>query len=781
MASEIILSSAVRSNLLSLQKTASLLGKTQERLATGLKVNSALDDPTAFFTASALNSRASDLNRLQDFVGNAVQTLKAADEGITAITNLVESAEAVARQALQTTATISKNAAVITGSNAIAQDVVAVGTGTQTISADLANAANVTGGVGSITGSTAGTLATLNGDATGIDGTAAINSVGFAATDTIAVTVNGTTSTITVVANGASGNTQVNATDSIDVLYQKINAVAGADVTADIPATGTNDQATISFTANVDDFSIQVTDTGGGGGAANQTLADAIGLTNADVGSTNGLTSTTKAKLSNNGFAAGDTIGITVNGTTSTISVVASGASGNNQVNVGDTLEDVYTKINAVAGADVTATFGVGGPTFSFTSNVEDFSLQVTDTSGGGGAANQTLSDGLGLTNADSGSTNGQTTAYKNTDLGDLVGSLSFTINGSQDTITFGTGTGEVNTRAELQTALASLSASSNTGATFEISGNQLVATASDITDGAITVGITDTGSTGIAAELGFTDGQRVGVNSTIDSLIASGSRTLVISDGTNTDTLTFGTGSGEIDTRAELETAIASALSNTNATLTIDGQNRLVVTGDTGETITISGSNSDAAPTTFGLTTTATAATEQNVTNSTRAQFATQYNDLLDQVDDLTRDAGYNGVNLLQSDSLTVTFNEDGSSTLSITGVDFDSGGLGINDSIGAFGSDIDINTALGELDDAKASLRAQASKFGSNLSVVETRQDFTKKLINVLETGAANLTLADTNEEGANLLALQTRQQLSSTALSLASQADQNVLRLF
>ena len=99
--SEIILSSAVRSNLLSLQNTAQLLGKTQERLATGLKVNSALDDPSAFFTASALNSRASDLNRLLDSVGLAVQTLEAADAGISAITKLVESAQASARQALQ--------------------------------------------------------------------------------------------------------------------------------------------------------------------------------------------------------------------------------------------------------------------------------------------------------------------------------------------------------------------------------------------------------------------------------------------------------------------------------------------------------------------------------------------------------------------------------------------------------------------------------------------------------------------------------------------------------
>ena len=111
MASDITLSSAVRSNLLSLQNTADLLASTQEKLATGKKVNSALDDPTAFFTASSLNSRANDLNRLQDFVGNAVQTLKAADEGISAITNLVESAEATARQALQS----SGNTAVVTG------------------------------------------------------------------------------------------------------------------------------------------------------------------------------------------------------------------------------------------------------------------------------------------------------------------------------------------------------------------------------------------------------------------------------------------------------------------------------------------------------------------------------------------------------------------------------------------------------------------------------------------------------------------------------------------
>ena len=78
-------------------------------------------------------------------------------------------------------------------------------------------------------------------------------------------------------------------------------------------------------------------------------------------------------------------------------------------------------------------------------------------------------------------------------------------------------------------------------------------------------------------------------------------------------------------------------------------------------------------------------------------------------------------------------------------------------------------------------ATLRTQSKAFGSTLSTVQARQDFTKQMINTLTTGADNLTLADSNEEGANLLALQTRQQLSTTALSLAVQSDRNVLRLF
>ncbi|MFL5039603.1 MAG: flagellin [Xanthobacteraceae bacterium] len=163
------------------------------------------------------------------------------------------------------------------------------------------------------------------------------------------------------------------------------------------------------------------------------------------------------------------------------------------------------------------------------------------------------------------------------------------------------------------------------------------------------------------------------------------------------------------------------------------------------------------------------------------RSSLGTQFDDLRTQIDQLAADAGFNGKNLLDGDNLAVVFNEGGTSSLTITGVTFDSAGLAIDGAVANWAGDADIDAALTDLTAGLTKLRSQSKTFGSNLSTVQTRQDFTKSMINTLRTGADNLTLADPNEEGANLLALQTRQQLSTTALSLAAQADQNVLRLF
>src|ERR1700732_3320737 len=110
----IVLSASVRQNLLSLQSTADLLSTTQNRLATGNKVNSALDHPTNFFTAQSLNNRASDINNLLDGIGNGVQVLQAANTGITSLQKLVDTAKSIANQALQTTVGYSTKSNVST-------------------------------------------------------------------------------------------------------------------------------------------------------------------------------------------------------------------------------------------------------------------------------------------------------------------------------------------------------------------------------------------------------------------------------------------------------------------------------------------------------------------------------------------------------------------------------------------------------------------------------------------------------------------------------------------
>lgn len=215
------------------------------------------------------------------------------------------------------------------------------------------------------------------------------------------------------------------------------------------------------------------------------------------------------------------------------------------------------------------------------------------------------------------------------------------------------------------------------------------------------------------------------------------------------------------------------NALSGVSARLTTERS--IMIEGDDGRTLTI-GSNTGDVATDLGV-----AGTFTNGTN--RDQFEADYNELRVQIDQLAGDANYQGVNLLGGDDLVINFNETQTSQITIRGVnmkvDEDLAMSEIDDRY--FQDDANLRATIAEIDAATRTLRSQASTLGSNLGVVEIRQDFTDKLVNTLEGGAADLTLADTNEEGANLLALQTRQQLASVSLSLAGQAEQNVLRLF
>jgi flagellin-like hook-associated protein FlgL len=497
MASGIILSAGVRHNLLSLQATADLMATTQNRLATGKKVNSALDNPTNFFTSQSLSNRASDLNALLDSIGQAQKTLEAADKGLTSLTKLVESAKSIAKQARQATlGTASYGSISYTGGNATAE-----------------------------------TLASHDG---------------------AAVTVaNATAYSFDININGGGART-VNYTSDADATYAEILAGLQADLATELTAAGYSGRVTLAAGAGGDDLKLDAVDA--------------------------------------------------------------------------------------------------------------DIDFVISNSTANTGLANNT---------------------YNSTSLYDNIGgagqSLSVTVNGgTAQTINFGTAAGQISTLAELNTALGGLS-----GVTASVTGGKL----------------------------------------------------------------TF---------------AVAGASSPTS--LVIAGSNAATRTALGISDQSLTGTYIPASP------------------DSTRTSLQADYNNILTQMDALAKDSSYNGINLLYGDDLKVVFNEQGTSSLTISGVTYDSAGLGLSAISGSgFQSNTNVDAAISSLDSALTTLRTQAAKFGSNLTTVQTRQDFTKNIINTLQTGADNLVLADTNEEGANMLALQTRQQLSTTALSLANQANQAVLRLF
>ncbi len=240
--SGIVLSASVRQNLLSLQSTADLLSTTQNHLATGKKVNSALDNPTNFFTASSLDNRASDINNLLDGIGNGVQVLQAANTGITSLQKLVDSAKSIANQALQTTVGYAKS--------------------TVTSAASSATGANLLGTTAAVTSSVNGSVLVNNvsqsfTSTTGPTGTVIDNNHlgAFVAPTVTGTAIPGAASTATVVSalttpptagqtlivgsttftitgtGGASDATHISVDDALSSVLTKVGTAAGGSAT----------------------------------------------------------------------------------------------------------------------------------------------------------------------------------------------------------------------------------------------------------------------------------------------------------------------------------------------------------------------------------------------------------------------------------------------------------------------------------------------------------------------------------------------------------------------
>ena len=309
---------------------------------------------------------------------------------------------------------------------------------------------------------------------------------------------------------------------------------------------------------------------------------------------------------------------------------------------------------------------------------------------------------------------------------------------------------------------------------------------------------------TGYSTKANYTTNVPTGNVGSATDLVASGSGTpnqlsgeaLKIDTASGTTTITFGTAANQVNSITALNSALSAAniqlqaSFNTNGSITFtstnDAASQTVTNGAAFVAPTAGHSSSVNIDSTSGAAITGgtlvTNATPDPVSQGTRASLVTQYNQILSQITTTAQDASFNGINLLNGDSLKLVFDETGKSTVTIAGVTFNPAGLGLSNLTA--GTDfIDNNTTnnvLAALNTASVTLRSQASAFGANLSIVQIRQDFNKNIINVLQTGSSNLTLADSNEEAANSQALSTRQSIATSALGLANQSQQNVLQL-
>ena len=640
---KIALTSSMRSNLLSLKNTQSLLDKTQDRLSTGYKVNSAMDNPSSYFTAQSLNSRADDLSTLLDSIGQAISTLEVADEGITTLQEFVEQAKSIANSARDTANVASKAVSEnVTFNSATAK--------TDLLTDMVANAA-------------AGDNFTIRlGDATTMEGTANVSAdqtlqeIGIAADGVVEMIVGDKTYEFTFTA-AASGITDATVDETTGVTKQSF----GIDTTLE------DFMSEVVYTVGRKVLNAEVKE----GKLTFNTLDNSSLVIRSTAGFDSGKTATaatiataTTAKFaagtnSNNTSVTGASIDITVNG----------------QVQKVDISEFIDPTTGAlVAGGDTGAT--------SLKAVVE----KINSTLGSEGIVAQVNGTTLEIYNSNNTGTK-PTVAVTN-------GALSGGDNG---------------------TAITANAA---------------------VTEGAAKI------STNFNKVFGFDEGY-----------------TVTITEGMTVE---------------EFRQAV-DGLEGISADF--DSKGHLVISGEQGDDMVIadSGDGNFIRSLLGGNVVSAT-----NGSNE-RAKYAEQFDGVLDQIDQLVQDTSYKGINLLNGDDLTVVFNESRTSTLELKGVTFNSTGLGFTASEAEWKDNANIDKSLDQITKATSLLRAQASEFGQNLSTVQIREDFTENMINNLQTGADKLTLADMNEEAANMLALQTRQQLGVNSLSMASQAAQSVLQLF
>jgi len=749
MSSGIVLSASVRQNLLSLQSTADLLATTQNRLSTGKKVNTALDNPTNFFTAQSLDSRASDIGNLLDGISNGTQVLQAANTGISSLQRLVDTAKSIANQALQTQVGYSTKSNVSTTiAGASAADL----RGTTSFTSAFASS-NVlySGAAGGATAAVSGT--TLGGISGVFTGTAVNDNAGTPAAITTGTLIYGATGALTTQAATNFLDGDVVTVNGKTITFKSAATPAAAAVPAGSGVSGNfvndgngnstvylNAATTVGDVMNAIDVASGVKLSANANGAA--TLSTAAGQTASSItAGAISLHSTTGNDLSVTGKA--DIL--------KALGLTTATGSGNT------TIEADRTTSSATLGSLIQAgsSLYVDGKTITFKDAATPGASAVP---AGSGVSGNVVTDG-----------NGNSTVYlQAATIADLVKAMDLATGVQTASIASGAAT--------LSTASGQTNSSIATNGTLKIStgtAQDLAITGSGNTLSALGLAGNTGTNTAFLAARGATAG---GINGKTLTFSSFNSGTAV--------NVTFGDGSnGTVKSLNDLNTVLQA----NNMTATLDSTGKLTISA--ANDFASSTLGSAAAGGAIGGTATsvlsftaASAPIADAGAQAVRSGLVSQFNNILSQITTTAQDASFNGVNLLNGDQLKLVFNETGKSVLNITGVTFNASGLGLA-SLTAGVDFIDNNSTnkvVAGLTAASNTLRSQASTLGSNLSVVQIRQDFSKNLINVLQTGSSNLTLADTNEEAANSQALSTRQSIAVSALALANQAQQSVIQL-
>jgi flagellin len=438
-------------------------------------------------------------------------------------------------------------------------------------------------------------------------------------------------------------------------------------------------------------------------------------------------------------------------GITSLQSLIANAQSIANQVLQAPTGYSTKSTLTSTAVAGATATNLLGTPG-AFTN------ATVTGTAIAGAALTTTKLSALtsAVTTADSLTIDGKTIAFASSG-GNVIAASGATLDLTNATV------GDLLTAIDTITGTATPSTLGSTALTLS------TGTAQDLVIG---------GTAGTLTKLGLTAGTtaRAGGTTALGGLVLD-----IAATGNGTaSAITFGTSAGQVSTLNGLNTALAA--NNLQASIDSTGVITITTTNNAASATigAITGTATGAGKAFNGLT--AAAAVADPNSQATRSSLVAQYNQVLAQINTTSQDSSFNGINLLNGDTLNLTFDETGASKLSITGVTFNSAGLSLSNlTVGTdFLDGNSANAILKTLTQASTTLRTEASALGSNLSVVQIRQDFNKNLINVLQTGASNLTLADPNAEAANSQALSTRQSIAVSALALANQSQQSVLQL-